>query len=341
MKKIFLMMLLLVTFVLSGCNTQAAVNQGENSVSGDLKISMLDIGHGDSILIQTGEQTILIDTSVTNEHAALVSELKKFSVTKIDKLILTHPHADHTGGAKMLISPSKKELAEFPYLEKISVIEVYDNGIPYGNGVYQSYVNATQKKKLHYQHLKAGDTLDFGNGVKFQVLFPPLDFVAKVNSGQFNKDDAEYNTNNGSIVGKLTYKDFSMMFTGDTEKESEAKILASNRAKNLKCDVLKSPHHGCDTSSTEDFLAAINPNYVLISSGARDKNDKAYGPPHSKTIKRYLAQGIDKKNILCTRFNGTIIVTSDGKNYSVQCEKKEDWVDKWQAEKKKRYPKTS
>ena len=341
MKKIFLMVLFLTTFVLSGCNTQAAVNKGENPVKGDLKISMLDVGHGDAILIQTGEQTILIDTSVASEHAALVSELEKFSVTKIDKLILTHPHADHTGGAKMLISPSKKELTENPYLKKISIVAVYDSSIPYGSGTYKGYVKAVKAKKLPYQNLKVGDTLDFGGGVKFKVLFPTAEFVETAKSEQFDKDDAAYNTNNGSIVGKLTYKKFSMMFTGDTEKESEAKILASNKIRDLKCDVLKSPHHGCDTSSTEKFIAAINPNYVLISSGNRDKNDRAYGPPHSKAIKNYLAKGINKENILCTRFNGTITVTSDGKKYSVQYEKKEDWVDKWLAEKKKRYSKTS
>ena len=154
MKKIFTAMLLVLAFVVSGCGggqakqepkdeTQAEVQddaQAEASpaqdVNGDLKISMLNVGQGDAILIQTGKQTILVDTSDTDERELLVKELEKFSVTKIDKLILTHPHADHIGSAKALINPSKKELSANPYLEKISVAEVYDNGIASTSQLY-------------------------------------------------------------------------------------------------------------------------------------------------------------------------------------------------------------
>ena len=337
MKKIFFTMILLAMVVFSGCATQAATNdknKSEPSIKSNLKISMLNVGHGDAILIQTKKQTILIDSAKIKANAHLVKELEKLSVTKIDKLILTHPHGDHIGNAKILINPNEKELSANPYLKKISVAEVYDNGIVTSSPLYKSYMEAIDAKGIVHQSLKVGDTLDFGGGVKFNVLFPTAEFVAKVNGGQVKKDDKEYNTNNGSIVGKLTYKNFSMMFTGDCEKESEAKIVASNGVDNLKCDVLKSGHHGIATSSTKKFVAAINPSVVLISAGNKEKNNLAYGQPYRKPLETYLAQGIDKKNIFCTRWNGTITITSDGKNFSVKPEVNKEWLDTWLARKK-------
>ena len=328
LKKIFLTALLLAMFVTNGCSAQAEVAP---NVKGDLKISLLDIGHGDALLIQTGKQTILIDTAQSSKHAELVSELEKFSVTKIDKLILTHPHGDHIGGARMLISPNRKELEAFPYLKKISVAAVYDNGVAYGSGNYKGYLKATQAKKIPHRILKTGDKLDFGNGVKFEVLWPTEEFVATVNGTKFPKKDLEHNINNGSIVGKLTYKKFSMMFTGDCEKESEAKLVANNAAEVLKCDVLKSGHHGAVSSSSPKFIAAVNPSHVLISSGNQLKNDVAVGLPRLKVLNNYLTAGIDKQNIFCTRFNSTITLTSDGKNFSIETARKEVWLDTWMA----------
>lgn len=347
MKKIFLTLLLLATFILSGCGSQAKTEspnepqveakeetQAEaapaQSVEGNLKVSMLNVGQGDAILIQTGKQTILIDTSDTDERDLLVRELEKLSVTKIDKLILTHPHADHIGSAKALIKASKKEITANPYLEKISVAEVYDNGIASTSPLYKSYMKAIEANGVTHQSLKVDDTLDFGNGVKFKVFYPTAELVNAVNNGGWKSDP-----NNESIVGKLTYKKFSMLFTGDAEKEVEASILANNKAKDLKCNVLKSGHHGSYTASTKDFVAAVKPSVVLISAGPDEERRNTYGHPHLEPLETYLAQGVDKKNILCTRWNGTITVTSDGKDFSVTPEQKEDWLDKWMTQKKK------
>lgn len=339
MKKIFLAALLLATFIFCGCgDTKAAVEDAPaepvQNVDGNLQISMLNVGHGDAILIRTNEQTILVDTGHDKERPRFISELEKLSVTKIDKLILTHPHGDHIGNAKVLINPSDKELAENPYLEKISVVAVYDNGIASNSPLYKSYMTAIADKGITRQSLKTGDILDFGNDVKFNVIFPTTEFVVTINSGQADKKDKAYNTNNGSIVGKLTYGKFSMMFTGDCEKNSEAKILADNNFEALKCDVLKSGHHGISTSSTKEFIAAVNPTYVLISAGNKEKDNMAYGQPHREPLENYLAQGIDAKNILCTRWNGTITIISDGENFSVQPEHNDDWVYTWLARKK-------
>ena len=340
MKKIFLMGLVLMTLLLGGCGGQKAEPQAEVNdkssveaapvaVKGDLKISMLNVGQGDAILIQTGKQTILIDTSDTDERDLLINELEKLSVTKIDKLILSHPHADHIGSAKVLINASKKEITANPYLEKISVAEVYDNGIAASSPLYKSYMKAIDTKGIAHHSLKVGDTLDFGNGVKFNVLYPTQEIVDAINGGQ--KSDP----NNESIVGKLTYKKFSMLFTGDAEKKVESELWADNDAKILKCDILKAGHHGSYTASTENFVNTVDPSYVLISCGPDEERRNTYGHPHKEPLENYLAHGIDKNHIFCTRWNGTITVTSDGKNFSVEPQTKDDWLDKWLAQKNK------
>lgn len=330
-KKFLLATFLAVAFILGSLITQNEAATPAQNVKGNLKITMLNVGHADAILIQTGKQTILIDTATPEIRGVLIKELERLSVTKIDKLILTHPHADHIGGAKMLLDPIESEVAKYPHLKKISIDKVYDNGVAYTSKPYRRYMNSIKEKGIAYQSLKAGDTLDFGNGVKFKVLFPTAKYVETVNSRSLEKD-GEYKINNGSIVGKLTYNNFSMMFTGDCERESEAKIIKAYSAKDLKCDVLKSGHHGVATSSTKEFVAAINPKAVLISTADRIENNVRTGHPGVKVLRSYLAC-TDKKNIFCTRFNGIITVTSDGQNFSVTPEKKEDWVDKWIAHK--------
>lgn len=348
MRKIFLTMLMLATFILSGCGnpptdnntseqkTETSERKTDNpaetapkTVKGDLKISMLNVGQGDAVLIQTGKQTVLIDTSDTDERDLLIGELEKLSVTKIDKIILTHPHGDHIGNAKVLINPSKKEINANPYLEKISVGEIFDNGITSTSPLYKSYMKAADAKGIAHHSLKAGNTLDFGGGVKFTVFYPTTELVEAVNGGQ--KSDP----NNESLVGKLTYKKFSMMFTGDAEKKVESEIWADNSSDVLKSNILKAGHHGSYTASTENFVATVKPSYVLISAGPEEERRNTYGHPHLEPLENYLAHGLDANHIFCTRWNGTITVTSDGKDFSVEPERKEDWLDKWIAQKKR------
>ena len=168
-----------------------------------------------------------------------------------------------------------------------------------------------------------------GGGVKFTVFYPTSELVEAVNGGQ--KSDP----NNESLVGKLTYKKFSMMFTGDAEKKVESEIWADNSSDVLKSTILKAGHHGSYTASTENFVATVKPSYVLISAGPEEERRNTYGHPHLEPLENYLAQGLDANHIFCTRWNGTITVTSDGKDFSVEPERKEDWLDKWIAQKKR------
>ena len=342
MKKIFLTILTILMFTCTGCgggnansqNTEPAENnpstvtesatteteKPKKQVKGNLKITMLNVGQGDAILVQTKTQNILIDTSDMDERSKLVSELDKANVTTFDKIILTHPHADHIGGIEKLLKDNK-----------YTIKEVCDNGIAATGKLYLNYMKELKNQNIKHTVLKAGDVLDFGDGVTFNVLYPTQDLVDAVNSGAQKTDP-----NNESVVGRLVYKKFSMMFTGDAEKPVESNIWADNDAKNLKCNILKAGHHGSYTASTENFVQTVKPSYVLISAGepTDKRGGNTYGHPHLEPLEIYLAEGIPAENILWTWKNGTIVIVSNGKDFSVTPEIEEDWVNQWIQEKK-------
>ncbi len=259
---------------------------------GSVSIKMLDVGQGDAILIQTAEQTVLIDTSDVDERDKLRAQLARAGVKKIDKVILTHPHADHIGGMEVLLEGGYE------------IGAIYDNGMPSTSKLYISYMKKAKAKGIPHHALKAGDVLDFGDGAQFKVLSPAESLVQK---------GYKHDPNNESVVGRLTFGKFSMLFTGDAEKEAEGTIAAQFGSE-LKSQVLKAPHHGSKTSSSAAYLRLVQPEVCVISCGAG--ND--YGHPHKETLKKY--QALHAK-VLETDKNGTITITSDGKGYDVKEEK--------------------
>lgn len=314
----FLGVLLLSIAFLTGCGGQGAgAPSGEaQSAGGDVQISMLNVGQGDSILIKTSEQTVLIDTSDVDERDKLKAELDKAGVKKIDKVILTHPHADHIGGMEVL-------------LKDYQVGEVFDNGMPSTSKLFIGYLKELKAKNIKRTALKAGDVLDFGGGVSFHVYYPTEELQKK---GQAK--DYKHDPNNESVVGRLVYGSFSMLFTGDAEAPVEEQLL-KEKGIDLKSTILKAPHHGSSTSSTPEYLKAVWPEVVLISCGVN--ND--YGHPHTDALARFKGDAtyIDRKTkkekktklvkndkgevlkatVYETDKNGTITVVTDGTKYTV------------------------
>ena len=288
--------LLLAAQLLAGCGS-APASDAAHTTEGTITVKVLNIGQGDSILIQTGEKTVLVDTSDVDERDKLRTELKKADVKKIDTIILTHPHADHIGGMDVLLD-------EYP------VGMVYDNGMPSTSKLFLGYVKKLKEKKIERKGLVAGDRIDLGGGAVFEVLGPSAELVKEGNVKGYKHDP-----NNESVVGRLVFGDFTMMLTGDAEKKEEQAILAGGSA-NVQSKILKSGHHGSKTSSSADFLRAVKPEAALISCGVN--ND--YGHPHKETMKKYHALNIP---IYVTAENGTITVTSDGKTYKITPERGE------------------
>ena len=298
-------------FMVAGCNgNQNATNDTSNSVAatGELQIKMLNIGQGDALLIRTESQTILIDTGddkyyedgkkgqVNNQ---LFEALAKENVKTIDKLILTHAHADHIGKAPNIVA-------------KYNVKEVIYNGIPSKNKYLLDTIKNAKAKNITVTKVKEGDKLDFGGGATFTVLSPSADLVAKDTKSFQN--NGKMDANDESVVGRLTYGSFSMLFTGDAESPIE-KDLVAKYGNQLKSTVLKSGHHGSKTSSSKGFVKAVQPEAVLISLGAKNQ----YGHPHQVTLDTYQSQGI--KNVLRTDLAGTITLISNGKDYTIKTEK--------------------
>ena len=279
----------------AGCSS-APASDTAHTAAGTITVKVLNIGQGDSILIQTGEKTVLVDTSDVDERDKLRTELKKADVKKIDTIILTHPHADHIGGMDVLLD-------EYP------VGMVYDNGMPSTSKLFLGYVKKLKEKKIERKGLVAGDRVDLGGGAVFEVLGPSAELVKEGNVKGYKHDP-----NNESVVGRLVFGDFTMMLTGDAEKKEEQAILAAGGT--VQSKILKSGHHGSKTSSSADFLRAVKPEAALISCGVN--ND--YGHPHKETMKKYHALNIP---IYVTAENGTITVTSDGKTYKITPERGE------------------
>lgn len=303
MRKCLGMLLCLIAFslfCLSGCGSQAGGISGK--ASGDtvpgqkLEVLMLDVGQGDAILIRTADENVLIDTSDQDERDKLKRELEKAGVKKLDKVILTHPHADHIGGMDLL-------------LKDFQVGEVYDNGMPSTSKIYIRYMKELKKQGIKRQGLKAGDVLELGGGAQFKVLAPSAELVDKGSQQGYKHDP-----NNESVVGQIIYGDFKMMLTGDAEKDEENEILAANTPESLKSQILKSGHHGSKTSSSKEWLRVVAPEAALISCGAG--ND--YGHPHKETMKKYEAL---KLKIYETDKSGTITVTTDGHSYDIKTER--------------------
>lgn len=297
MKKLgfFFGVLFAVAVLVMGCGGGSAEQTPSAAkASSQMTVKMLDVGQGDAILIETGEQTVLIDTSDLDERDKLRAELKENGVTKLDKVILTHPHADHIGGMDVLLKDFK-------------VGEVYDNGMASTSQIYIRYMKELKAQNISRKGLVAGDTLDLGGGASFKVLFPTQALVKEGKAKGYKHDP-----NNESVVGELVLGNFKMMFTGDAESPVEKEIVDAGG--DLKCQVLKSGHHGSKTSSSEAWLKAVSPEVALISCGAG--ND--YGHPHDVTMKRYRKY---KLAIYETDKNGMITVTTDGTSYQVKAEK--------------------
>ena len=306
-------LILCCTMLLTGCSqggeqsSDTAVNS-KAEAKGQLTISMLDIGQGDAVLIQTGAKNILIDTGDDKyyedgkkgkENTQLLTELQKLKIDHIDTLVMTHAHADHIGKADKVIA-------------QYGVKELVYNGIPSTSKYFINALKAAKANGTQQVKVKAGDVLDFGNGVSFEIVSPSQSLIDEDTAAI--KAKKKVDVNNESVVGRLIFGNFAMLFTGDAEGPVE-KDMAASYGKKLKCQVLKAGHHGSKTSSTAEFLKLVQPESVVMSLGVNNQ----YGHPHEALLNRLQKQGV--KNIYRTDANGTITIVSDGSSYSITTEK--------------------
>lgn len=249
---------------------------------GKLHVSMLDIGQGDAILIESPEgKRILVDGGPDNSVLQRLGEQLPFFENTIDLMIISHPHADHING-----------LVEV--LKRYDVKKVLLTGIAYPNATYDEFLKTIQEKNIPFEFPIASEDYLIEPDLTLDILYP----TKKIFGETFD------NANNSSIVAKLNFGETSLMLTGDAEKEEEAEILKQPFDVNAK--LLKTGHHGSKTSSSPPWIAAVNPDNALISAG----KDNQFKHPHEETMKLFANKNIQT---FVTKDLGTIEFVSDGK----------------------------
>lgn len=245
-----------------------------------LEISVLDIGQGDAILLEAPDgQVILVDGGPDKKVLRRLGEELPFWERKIDLIVLSHPHEDHLAGL-------------IPILDRYQIGGVMITGVMSTNTTYRQFLEMVTEKNIPLILVEQAQTIAFDD-VRLEILYPQSSFKARRMS----------NINNSSIVMKVIYKDFEILLTGDAEEEQEYELLASGF--NLQADILKAGHHGSDTSSTEEFVRAVDPEMVLVSNGV----ENSYGHPSPRTLKRFERLGITVRR---TDLEGTIHINTDG-----------------------------
>lgn len=268
MKKKLLTILCILALLMTVCAC-APVSQSKAA-----EVHFIDVGQADSILIISQGQTVLIDAGTNSAGPSVLKYIQDQGITKIDYLIGTHPHEDHIGGLDNIING----------LEIGQVILPRHSS---NTKTYEDVLNAVKNKGLKITAAKAGNSFSAGE-CSFKLLAP----------------DGEYDdTNNYSVVARMTVGSVSMLFTGDAETQSEQRILDSGAL--VKSDLLKVGHHGSSTSTCPQFLAAVAPKYAVISVG----KDNSYGHPHIETLEALQKAGTE---IYRTDILGTVIASTDG-----------------------------
>lgn len=274
-------LLLLVTIVLHPLSS--------GHTRGTLRVDFLDVGQGDSALVTMPDgTTLLVDAGGNTMDSArrigetVVSEYLWWrGLSEIDYVLATHADADHINGLNDV-------------LENFTVRGALVARRPMDDPEFAKFSQTLARTNTHSETIEAGDVIHFGD-VAVSVLWPPV--------------GGEKSTNNDSVVLRIQYGERSILLTGDIEQAAERALVASQQQ--LKADVIKVPHHGSKTSSTEGFVTATNPPVAIISVGRTSR----FGHPHKEVVERWQSSGA---TVLTTGNSGTITVTTDGHELTIK-----------------------
>ena len=223
---------------------------------------MIDVGQGESTLIVTPyNKTILIDGggSETDDVGknTLLPYLLDRKITKIDYVIISHFDTDHVGGILTVLEELK--------VGKVIISKQYEN-----SENYEKFLEIIKEKNILVKQVNARDNINIEKNVQIKALFPNTKLIS------------ENSSNNNSLVFKLTFNDFSVLFTGDIEEIAEVRLAQMyGKSDILKSTVLKVAHHGSKSSSIQEFLELVQSKIALIGVG---KNN-LYGHPNFEVLK--------------------------------------------------------
>ena len=266
----------------------SATRQAPAAPAQPLRVTTIDVGKGDCILIESGSYAALIDTGYDATSGKVVSYLKSRGIDKLLCVILTHYDRDHIGGLGAIAKA-------MPIGEVL--LPNYDGG----DKNYEDVTEAVRSLKLPAH--KTTQETSFAVGDAQLTVFPTsLTYVIE-------KGEDEGNDNDLSLVTTLTHGSDTYLFAGDLEKEG---IMAYLDANHGTFDVLKMPHHGHKCGKNDELIEDVQPKVAIITDSADEPADK-------KTLGLLEDAGIDT---YCTAKNGNIVVESDGTgNYTVTTER--------------------
>lgn len=258
-------------------------------LSTDMIVTYMDVGQGNAAVIEMpGGKTMLVDgggfgdNSTFDVGALIVAPfLWRNKIKRIDKVILSHPHADHLNGLLYI-------------LDNFKIGKVISTHYPSDSAGYKHFLEIIESCGIAHPPFEDLRTEKVINGVRMNIFYPPA---------TQKPDPAETNLNNGSIIFKLSYKGTSFLFPGDAESAVERDVVNTAGGK-LASTVMLSPHHGSKTSSTELFLDAVNPDTVIISA----RSDR-YAFPSEEVMNRYKQRGY---NVYKTEKHGAVRVVVKG-----------------------------
>lgn len=223
-----------------------------------LAVEVLDVGQSDCSLITIGDAVMMIDTGTVTERGTLRAALRRRGIEHLDYLVLTHPHEDHVGNARMLLETYTVGALIVPTTNRDS----FD---------YALVMDAAEGTDTAVQTVSAGQTFSLGEA-EVEILLAAYDVA---------------DPNNGSIVLRVSYGETAFLFTGDNEEAGEATLLETVAAEKLECDFLKAGHHGSANATGKELLAAATPLHVAVSCGAGN----SYGFPDEAVLARLRAEG--------------------------------------------------
>ncbi len=298
---------------------------------GTMTVTFLDVGQGDAAFLEfPGGVTMLIDGGGRENlgvdgrrdgsdggnggydagRMVVVPFLRHKGVHRIDYVLMSHPHEDHIGGLVAVLEGFKVGFVLGPGLGMdVGVDRVGEVGVDLGvgqkkptsldedDGVAPSLldlVEACRTKGIPLSELHQGQVLKFPRGIEVKVLHP----------GRPRLQGTGSDTNNNSLVVRVSYGRYSFLFTGDLQAEGENQILRTLPAEDLRSTVLKVPHHGSNLGTGRAFLEVVRPRYAVISVGSNP-----YGLPHRSVVERLNEQGIE---VMRTDRDGAVVFKTNG-----------------------------
>lgn len=260
--------------------------------TGTLEVHFIDVGQGDATLLISEDKAMLIDAGENDQGTRVWNYLRKRGIGEgisLEYCIGTHPDSDHIGGMDVI-------------LNKFPVEHIFLSNYSKDTKTYREVLDAVDYYSVDRILPKVGESYTLGDAV-FTIVAP-------------NREDYD-DVNNGSVGVLVQHGGNRMLFLGDCEEEAEEDIL-QNGVPLQKIDLYKVSHHGSSSSSSEDFIEIIEPEYAVISVG----EDNSYGHPHAEVLNRLRKAGT---KLFRTDEQGSIVVESDGENLQFNTPPTESW----------------